>query len=371
MCAAFVLFLMIGQRHWLGACAIAALSLLALGVRKTRIAGFAFTLWVSAFVASAMFYPSWYGTWWGLDVSKLVIPLTQVIMFGMGTQLTVADFKRIMLFPKPVIIGTILQFAIMPVLGKLCAMVFTSNPEVGAGMVLIGACPGGVASNVMTYLARGNVALSVTLTAVSTLIAPVVTPAFFELFAGGYIQVRFMAMMISIINMILIPIAAGLLVNWLLLHIAATYPRKQHVPRAILRLMPVISVISICVVLAIIAAVARPSLLAGAFVLGIIAAAAVHNGLGYVLGYWGARLTGLAESEARAVSIEIGLHNAGMATGLAMGILKSSLAALAPAVFGIWMNMSGAVLASWWRDRPPSDSINAASPVPVAAEAEG
>jgi bile acid:Na+ symporter, BASS family len=371
--AAFAVFLAMGWMHWIGVFVIATFALLAIGVRRTPVAGFAFSLWVCAFVASALFYPSWFGTWFGIDLNKFIIPLTQIIMFGMGTQLTLGDFKRVLLFPKPVLIGMVLQFSIMPLMGKLSAILFASNPEVGAGMVLIGSCPGGVASNVMTYLARGNVALSVTMTACSTLIAPLVTPALFKLLAGGYIQVNFFSLMISIINMILLPVAAGIVVNWILLRLARAYPEQEHVPLAILRAMPVVSMISICIVLAVIASVARPMLLAGTFVLAIVVAAAMHNGAGYILGYWGARLAGLKDSEARTVSIEVGLQNGGMATGLAMGVLKSPLVALSPAVFGTWMNMSGAVLASWWRGRPPADALEAGTPAgtpSVAAEVE-
>jgi BASS family bile acid:Na+ symporter len=367
--AGFALVLVMGRMHWVGAFVIATFALLAIGVRKTRVAGFAFSLWVCAFVASALFYPSWYGTWFGIDLGKFIIPLTQVIMFGMGTQLTLGDFKRVLLFPKPVVIGMVLQFSIMPLMGKLSAILFSSNPEVGAGMVLIGACPGGVASNVMTYLARGNVALSVTMTAVSTIMSPVLTPALFKLLAGGYIQVNFVSLMISIVNMILLPVAAGIIVNWILLRAAKVYPEKEHIPFAILRAMPVVSMISICVVLAVIASVARPTLLSGTFVLAIFAGAVMHNGAGYILGYWGARFAGLKDSEARTVSIEVGLQNGGMATGLAMGVLKSPLAALSPAVFGTWMNMSGAVLASWWRGRPPADAVEASSAAEVPAMA--
>jgi BASS family bile acid:Na+ symporter len=138
--------------------------------------------------------------------------------------------------------------------------------------------------------------------------------------------------------------------------------------------MPVVTMISICVVLAVIASVARPTLLAGTFVLAIFAGAVMHNGAGYILGYWGARFAGLKDSEARTVSIEVGLQNGGMATGLAMGVLKSPLAALSPAVFGTWMNMSGAVLASWWRGRPPADAMEAgaAAEAPtIAAQVKG
>jgi len=136
------------------------------------------------------------------------------------------------------------------------------------------------------------------------------------------------------------------------------------VPAAIMRALPVVSMVAICVIIAIITSLSRDALLAGSFVAAIIAAAAVHNGAGYLLGYWGARAAGLNESDARTVSIEVGMQNAGMASGLAISVLKSPMAALPPAVFGPWMNMSGAVLASWWASRPPAPDDGVAGPPP-------
>ncbi|MGE0406373.1 MAG: bile acid:sodium symporter family protein [Candidatus Korobacteraceae bacterium] len=344
-----------------GGLVVAAFTLLALGVKGTRAQGFSFSLWVGAFVSVAMFFPALFGTWYGFEVGRLVIPLTQIIMFGMGTQLSLGDFKRVLLFPKPVFIGMVLQFSVMPLAGKASAILFTSNPEIGAGMVLIGACPGGVASNVMTYLARGNVALSVTMTAVSTLMAPVMTPMMMKLLAGAYVQVQLVNMMISIINMILLPIAAGIVVNAILVRVAKAYPSREQAAMTLLEKMPLLSMFSICLVLAIIASVTRESLLAGPFVLAIVAAAVFHNGVGYLLGYWAARLMGMNETVSRTVSIEVGLQNGGMATALAIAVLKSPLAALPPAIFGTWMNISGAILASWWKGRPPQDAIVAPS----------
>ena len=352
---------------WVGGLVVLCFVLLALGVRGTRASGFAFTIWVAAFVSAAMFYPGAFRSWFGYELSGLIVPLIQIIMFGMGTQLTLGDFRRVLLLPKPVLIGIVLQFSIMPLLGKGVAVLFTSDPEVAAGMVLVGASPGGVASNVMTYLAGGNVALSVTMTACSTLLAPLATPAMTSLLAGQYVDVPFVPMMITILNMIIVPVAAGLLVNWMLVRAAGAYPAVAAVPGAIMRALPVVSMVAICVIIAIITSLSRDALLAGSFVAAIIAAAAVHNGSGYLLGSWGARAAGLNESDARTVSIEVGMQNAGMASGLAISVLKSPLAALPPAVFGPWMNMSGAVLASWWASRPP-EPTGAGGPGPASVE---
>ena len=352
--------------HAIAILVIAGFAALATAVRRTRFAGFAFTLWVAAFVAAAMFYPLAFREWNGYALGGLIVPLIQIIMFGMGTQLTLGDFQRVLAFPRPVLIGIVLQFTIMPTLGALAAALFARDPEVAAGMVLVGASPGGVASNVMTYLAGGSVALSVTMTACSTLMAPVMTPLAMQLLAGAYVEVPFMGMMISILQMIIVPIAAGLVVNWVLQTLGRTVPAASALSTAIMKALPVVSMVAICFIIAIITSISRDQLLAGSFVVAIIAAAALHNGAGYLLGYWGARWLRLTEVESRTVAIEVGLQNAGMASGLAISVLKSPLAAIPPAVFGPWMNMTGAMLASWWANRPASAEAPA-RPAPSAA----
>ena len=169
--------------------------------RSQSFRPFAFTLWVAVFVSLAMFYPGIFGTWSGYKLSALIVPLIQIIMFGMGTQLTLGDFVRVFTMPKAVLIGIVLQFSIMPLVGKTLAVFFAPNNDVAAGMVLIGSCPGGVASNVMVFLAKGNVALSVTMTSVSTLLAPIMTPTMTKFLAGTYTNIDFMAMMITIMSM--------------------------------------------------------------------------------------------------------------------------------------------------------------------------
>ena len=336
---------------------IGAFGLLALSLMGSRTySAFAFTAWVAAFVAAAMFYPEAFLVWFGYELKNLIVPLIQVIMFGMGTQLTLGDFRRVFLMPRAVLIGMALQFTVMPFVGKGLAMIFTDNPEVAAGMVLIGACPGGVASNVMTFLAHGNVALSVTMTSCSTLMAPIMTPAMTKLLAGAYVEVKFLAMMLSILNMIIVPIVAGLVVNALLTRGARAYPSLGGVSRGIFKSLPYVSMFSICFIIAIITSLSRDDLLAGGFVVAVMVAVIIHNSAGYLFGYWGARALGLTETDCRTVALEVGLQNGGMASGLAIGVLKSELAAIPPAIFGPWMNMSGAMLASWWAGRPAVDT---------------
>lgn len=326
----------------------------ALYARSHRIfSGFTFTLWVCVFVSVAMFYPHAFDTWYGFDLGILIVPLIQIIMFGMGTTLTGRDFLRVFTMPKAVIVGFVLQYTIMPFTGKALAVTFGFEPEVAAGVVLVGSAPGGVASNVITYLARANVPLSVTMTSCSTLMSPIMTPTMMKFLAGAYVEVKFVQMMWSIINMIIVPIVAGLIVNYILTRLReGGNERAAKVSHLIFKSLPYISMFGICLIIAIITTRSRDDLLRGVFVIMIMAAAILLNIIGYILGYWGARLLRLRENDCRTVAIEVGLQNAGMATGLAINVLKSELAALAPAIFGPWMNMSGAVLASWWSRRP-------------------
>jgi BASS family bile acid:Na+ symporter len=240
----------------------------------------------------------------------------------------------------------------MPLSGWAIATLFGFDPAVAAGVILIGSCSGGVASNVMVYLSRGNVALSVTMTACSTLMAPILTPLAMKLFAGQLLEISFLDMMWSIINMIIVPIVAGLVVNRLL------SGRRDWLDKA----LPVVSMAAICYIIAIITANARDKLLEVAFTL--IGAAILHNSIGYLLGYWGAKAAGLNESDSRTVAFEVGMQNGGMGTGLAINVLHSADAALAPNIFGTWMNISGSALASWWRGSAP-----APAPEPVMAKA--
>ena len=367
---------------------------------------YAFTLWVLVAVAASMTYPAAFRSWFGTDLKVLIVPLIQVITFGMGTTLSAKDFRNVITIPWPVFIGIFLQFVVMPFVGFTIAMTFGFPPEVAAGVILIGSVSSGVASNVMTYLAGGNVPLSVTMTASTTLLSPVVTPFWMKTLAGRLVPVDFVAMMLSIFNMIIIPILAGLVANRLLygkkrwanragalaiagpvflaLAVAAMLTPtgwwgalaalKHGVALGFLLLgvtalakfvigvvlkgpanwmdkaLPVVSMAGICFIIAIITAQSRDQLLSVGPLL--ILAAVIHNGTGYSLGYAGARLARLDESACRAVAMEVGMQNGGMASGIAIDVLKSTNAALAPAIFGPWMNVSGSLLAGWWRRRP-------------------
>jgi BASS family bile acid:Na+ symporter len=319
-----------------GGLALAALSL----QRSPTLSSLSFTLWILAFVTASMAYPDAFSAWNGFPLSDLIVPLIQIIMFGMGTALSVRDFALVLKTPWPVVVGFVLQFLVMPFCGWTLAHAFGFEGALAAGVILVGAAPGGVASNVVTYLARGNVALSVTLTACTTLASPFMTSLAMKVLAGRYVPISASEMMVSILKMVIVPIVAGLIVN------RALHGRDAFLRRA----LPVVSMGGICFVIAIITALSREKLMQVG--LALVAAVVIHNAVGYVLGYWGSRLAGLAEADCRTVAIEVGLQNAGMASGLAISALKSAEAALAPAVFGPWMNVSGSILASWWRSRP-------------------
>ncbi|MFC1607770.1 bile acid:sodium symporter family protein [Candidatus Latescibacterota bacterium] len=326
---------------------VATLFAMAMYVRGTEsMKGSSFTFIVFAFLAAGMFFPGVFTDWFGLNTKKLIVPLIQIIMFGMGTRLSPSDFVREFRNPKPLITGIVLVFTVMPVAALLISRLFMFSPEITVGMILIGSCPGGVASNVMTYLANGNVALSVSLTAFATIISPLVTPTLMKIFANQFIHIPFGGMMLSIMKMIVLPIAAGLIVNWLL------RDRKK----ALDRLLPILSMTAIILVVTIIVAHYRDALLAAGLV--VIGATIVLNFTGYIFGYAGARIMRLDRPDCRTIAIEVGLKNGGMGLGLAVDVLKSADAALAPIIFGKWMNISGSALANYWRHRQVTDNTS-------------
>jgi bile acid:Na+ symporter, BASS family len=324
-----------------GCSLIAGLLVTAFLIRRHHLlGGYAFTVSILAGVMAALFFPHSFLVWGGFKLSNLIVPLIMLIMFGMGTTLSLSDFARVLLVPRSVLIGVTLHFVIMPTAGFLLTKLFGFEGELAAGIILVGAMPSGVASNVITYLSGGNVPLSVTITAVSTLMSPFLSPLAVKFFAGQYVPIDAVQMMVEILKMIVVPIIAGLVVN------KQFYQRLRWLDRV----LPIMSMAAICIIITIITSLSRDKLLSVAFAL--IAVVMLHNAAGYLLGYWSARTFGMVEADARTVAIEVGLQNAGMASGLAIGVLQSSDAALAAAIFGPWMNISGSVLASWWRRRP-------------------
>ena len=265
-------------------------------------------------------------------------------MFGVGCTMGLSDFTGVIKMPKAVIIGVVLQFTIMPLMGYSIAKVFGFPSEIAAGIILVGCVPSGLASNVMSYIANANVALSVTLTAVATLMAPIMTPLLMQLLAGEYVPVNFVSMMLDILKIVIVPIGAGLLFNYFL---SSRFP-------ALIKLMPVVSMVSIAIIITIITAAGRDSLLEVGVLL--VLACLLHNVLGYALGYGCCKLLRMDEKSCRTVALEVGLQNAGLASGLALQMGKVATVGLAPAVFGPLMNITGSSLATWWHNKPVKEN---------------
>jgi BASS family bile acid:Na+ symporter len=267
-------------------------------------------------------------------------------MFGMGTSMSIRDFAEIITSPKGVFVGVSAQLAIMPLVGFLLAKISGFPPEIAAGIVLIGCSPSGVASNVMAYLAKANLALSITITSVATLLAPFVTPLLMKILAGQFVEIDVLTMMWSITKMIILPIGAGLLFNHLL------HGRTKWLDKA----MPLTSMLAIGLIIIVITAAGRDSLLdIGGLLLLLVLA---HNLFGYLFGYLYARLVGMNERDARTISIEVGMQNGGLASGIANTLGKIATMGLAPAVFGPLMNITGSILASYWHKKTPNQVIN-------------
>lgn len=339
VCAAALVGIWVsGSTLALGPFAVGFFACLAIGVRVHPVLGdFTFTLSVFASVTLAMFYPGLLDEWGGVELTVFIVPLIQIIMFGMGASLSVEDFTRVIQMPRGVLVGVICQFSIMPVIGFTLATTLGLPDEIAAGVVLIGSAPSGVASNVMAYISESNLALSVTLTSVATLLAPVMTPFLMEVFAGQFVPVAFWEMMWSIIKMIIAPVALGLLFN------RYAHGKAQWLDE----IMPIISMVAIAVIIAVITAAGQESLLnVGAI---LVVAAIIHNAAGYTLGYWISWLLGMSEEDCRTISFEVGMQNGGLASGIAVEMGKVATVGLAPAIFGPWMNITGSALANYWR----------------------
>lgn len=324
---------------------IASLALMAIsfqGFEKLR--GFSYTFWILTAVTFSLYYPQYFTGIGDFSFKLLIVPLLQLIMFGVGTTMGYKDFGGIIRQPKAVIIGIICQFSIMPLVGFTIANTFDFPPEIAAGVILIGCVPSGLASNVMSFIANANVPLSITVTAIATMLAPLMTPILMELLAGQFVSVDFLTMMWDIIKMVILPICAGLLYNYFL---GGKFPWLD-------RAMPVVSMVSIALIITIITAAGRDSLLAVGLLL--VLAVLIHNMCGFALGYSVSKVFGLDERSCRTIAIEVGLQNGGLASGLALQMGKVATVGLAPAIFGPLMNITGSSLATWWRSKPPKDS---------------
>ncbi|SUA55636.1 bile acid transporter [Oligella ureolytica] len=291
-----------------------------------------FALWVLVFAGIAFLNPTLFSF-----VGPYIALILGVIMFGMGVTMTVDDFKGVLKQPKSVLIATVAQFTIMPLLAYALCIVFKLPAEIAIGVILVGCCPGGTSSNVMTYLARGNTALSVSATAVSTILSPFLTPAVFFLLASEWIDINAVAMFKSILQIVLVPIFLGLIVRSVLGKKAESYGE----------VMPLVSVIGIVLIVAFVVGASKDRIIESGLL--IFAVVVLHNGLGYLIGFFAGKVLGLKYADQKAVSIEVGMQNSGLGVALAgLHFAASPVTAVPSAIFSFWHNISGPLLATYW-----------------------
>ena len=386
--------------------AVIAIVAFALGMGNiTRLKNFRYTAWIIVAVVVAMIYPSAFTHWGNVDLRNkwLILVIVQMVMFGMGIQMSLKDFSGIATTGKGVAVGLLCHFSIMPLMGLMLTRIFHFDPEIAAGIILIGSCSSGLASNVMVYLARANLVLSVVVTALSTLAAPFLTPLLMKLLAGTLIEVKFVNMMMEIIKIVIVPIGAALLHdflktatvrNWRVVRIVFVFSvlwlfalamglssffadnissseLHQSIEifsflngafvvgvlyhliamryRKIDSFMPYLSMFGIVYFTTVTTAAGRDSLISVGFILFLCSV--IHNAAGYFFGYWLSRLFGLDKPSSRTIAFEVGLQNGGMASGLAGSMGKLGTVGLPAAVFSPWMNISGSILANYWRKK--------------------
>lgn len=293
----------------------------------------AFPVLAILFAIIATLFPEWF-----TPLSGWILPLLGLIMFTMGMTLRVADFSRVLKMPTVVLIGVLMQFLLMPLFGWILALAFSLPPLIAAGLILVGSCPGGTASNVICFLSKGDVALSVTLTAISTLLAFLATPFLTWLYVGENIDVPILNMLLTILKIVLLPVLAGVVINTYL---------SDHLDR-FKPVLPVLSVLAIVIVIAIVTALNANNFMQLTWV--IIIAVMLHNLLGLAAGYFLTRAMGYDIQTARTIAIEVGMQNSGLGTALAVKYFGAT-SALPGALFSVWHNVSGAFLAHYWRNK--------------------
>ncbi|GGD81258.1 ketopantoate/pantoate/pantothenate transporter PanS [Caballeronia grimmiae] len=314
--------------------------------RITRL----FPLWAVVVSVAAYLSPSSV-----TGIAPHVTTLLTIIMLSMGVTLSIDDFRRVFTRPAPVIAGIVLHYLVMPLAAWVIAKLLRMPPDLTAGMVLVGSVASGTASNVMIYLARGDVALSVTISALSTLVGVFATPLLTRLYVDASIAVDVHGMLMSILQIVALPIIVGLIVNRLF----GEFVRKIE---------PVLPIISMVSILLIIAAVVGGTQKSIASVGAVVALAVVlHNGIGLLGGYWGGRLLGFDEAVCRTLAIEVGMQNSGLAATLGK-LYFTPIAALPGALFSVWHNLSGSMLAGYWAGRPAKGSTREADASGVARQ---
>jgi bile acid:Na+ symporter, BASS family len=371
----------------------------------SALKGYQYTAWIIAAVVAGMIYPGAFLKWGEVDLRNkwLILFVIQLVMFGMGIHMSLKDFSGLGSTGRGVLIGLLCHFSIMPLVGFLLTKIFHFEPEIAAGIILIGSCSSGLASNVMVYIARANLVLSVAVTAMATLAAPFLTPLLMKLLAGTLIEIKFINMMMEIIKIVIVPIGAGLLhdylkhaspggrrvvrnilvlsILWLIALAAGVWRLSEgrFSPAALQSLelsaffagaviagvfyhllsknikglddfMPYLSMFGIIYFTTVTTAAGRDNLMQVGFLLFI--SSVIHNAAGYFFGYWLSRAFRFDKNSARTIAFEVGLQNGGMASGLAGTMGKLGTVGLAAAVFSPWMNISGSILANYWRRKP-------------------
>lgn len=266
--------------------------------------------------------------------TSAITPMLGVVMFGMGLTLKPSDFKPVLLHPKEILIGELAQFIIMPLLAWLLCVTLNLPTDLALGVILVGCCPGGTASNVICYLAKGDVALSVAMTGVSTLLAPILTPTLVMLLAGKAVDVDVIGMFMSIVQVVILPIVLGFAVS----HYFESFCKKTE------SFLPMLSTIAITLIIGIIVSHNAQNILSCSLL--VAAAVILHNTLGLSLGYLAGRLLKLSRKQRTAISIEVGMQNSGLATSLAATHFALFPMATVPgAIFSVWHNFSGSIAA--------------------------
>lgn len=293
-----------------------------------------FPLWAIVVSLVAYLHPGVF-----LPAGAWIVPLLMLVMFGMGVTLSLDDFRRVLLRPLPVLAGTFLHYLVMPLAAWALTRAFAMPPDLAAGMILVGSVASGTASNVIIYLAKGDVALSVTLSSVSALVGVVATPLLTRLYVDTRVAPDTWAMLVSIVQIVALPIGLGLLVHHTL----------RGVVRRIEPGLPLFSMTCVLILIGAVVAASQPSIAT----VGAITVVAVilHNAMGLLGGYWGGRLFGFDESTCRTLAIEVGMQNSGLAATLGK-LYFSPLAALPGALFSVWHNLSGSMLAGYWSGKP-------------------
>lgn len=368
--------------------------------------GYQYTAWIISAVVAGMLFPEAFTKWGSVNLrdKTLILVIIQLVMFGMGTHMSLKDFSGLATTGKGVLVGLFCHFSIMPLMGLLLTRVFHFEPEIAAGIILIGSCSSGLASNVMVYLAKANLVLSVIVTAMATLVAPLLTPLLMKTLAGTLIEIKFVDMMMEIIKIVLVPIGAALLhdylktaapakkrvvnilvalsaswiaavvlfilpaiqspelkqsttlsaffagaviAGWLYHQLHSRFPRLD-------KIMPLISMFGIIYFTTVTTAAGRDNLMKVGVLLFI--ASVIHNAAGYFFGYWLSRLFGMDKNASRTIAFEVGLQNGGMASGIAGSMGKLGTVGLPAAVFSPWMNISGSLLANYWRKKPVNEN---------------